>query len=139
MRGSHDFIEKLQRMMDEEKEQFREHGAKRAANDIATIRADIYDLCADIIRKQVANQLHIPDGWEGVKEIKTAAYRVKELSHSDEGRCMSVVKADGEWHVCGAHGGKLPLSRLSVDSLLQVKDALLEVYANIIDWEKQWE
>ena len=51
MRGSREFIEKLQQMLNEKKEQFGEHEAKRADNDITTIRTDINDLCADIVKK----------------------------------------------------------------------------------------
>ena len=40
---------------------------RRSVNDPFTI----YELCADIIYKQISNQMHIPDGFEGVKEIKT--------------------------------------------------------------------
>ena len=47
-----------------------QHEERRSVNDPFTIRTDIYELCADIIYEQISNQMHIPDGFEGVKEIK---------------------------------------------------------------------
>ena len=114
-----------------------QHEKRRSVNDPFTIRTDIYKLCADIIYEQISNQMHIPDGFEGVKEIKTVAYNIEELQ--PESVCLSVVKVNNEWCVCNKSGAQLPISRLQVQSQLNVEDALLKVWADILDWEKQWE
>lgn len=116
---------------------FKGYEERRSVNDPFTIRTDIYKLCSDIIYEQISNQMHIPDDFEGVKEIKTAAYNIEELQ--PESVCLSVVKVNNEWCVCNKSGGLLPISSLQVQSLLNVEDALLEVWADILDWKKQWE
>lgn len=127
-------MEQLQKDL---KRTFKKHEKRRSESDSFTIRTDIYELCADIIYKQISNQMHIPDGFEGVKEIKTAAYNIEELQ--PESVCLSVIKVNYEWCVCNKSGTRLPISSLQVQSLLNVEDALLKVWADILDWEKQWE
>lgn len=116
---------------------FKGYEERRSVSAPFTIRTDIYKLCSDIIYEQISNQMHIPDGFEGVKEIKTAAYNIEELQ--PESVCLSVVKVNNEWCVCNKSGALLPISSLQVQSLLNVEDALLEVWADILDWKKQWE
>ena len=114
-----------------------EFSAKKGANDVVTMRAGIVELCADIVKKQIANQLHIPDNFEGIKEIKTCGYEVEEM---ESGKlCTSVVKSNNEWYACNKDGERLPINRLGVQSLHNVKNALLEVWENILDWEAQWD
>ena len=114
-----------------------EFSAKKGANDVVTMRAGIVELCADIVKKQIANQLHIPDNFEGIKEIKTCDYEVEEMESSK--LCMGVVKVNGEWYACNKDGERLPINRLGVQSLHNVENALLEVWKNILDWEAQWD
>ena len=116
---------------------FKGYEERRSVNDLFTVRTDIYKLCSDIIYEQISNQMHIPDAFEGVKEIKTAAYNIEELQ--PESVCLSVIKVNNEWCVCNKSGALLPISSLQVQSLLNVEDALLEVWADILDWKKQWE
>ena len=111
--------------------------AKKGANDVVTMRAGIVGLCADIVKKQIANQLHVPDNFEGIKEIKTSGYEVEEM---ESGKlCTSVVKSNNEWYACNKDGERLPINRLGVQSLHNVENALLEVWENILDWEAQWD
>lgn len=114
-----------------------EFSAKKGANYVVTMRAGIVGLCADIVKKQIANQLHVPDSFEGVRDIKTSGYEVEEMESSK--LCMGVVKVNGEWHVCNKEGERLPINRLGVQSLHNVENVLLEVWENILDWEAQWD
>ena len=111
--------------------------AKRTDNDCTTILAAVNELCTNIINKQIANQIHIPDEFEGVKEIKTRGYEVGEM---EPGKlCTSVVKTNDEWHVCSEEGKRLPMKSLGLQSLHNVEEALLKVWKDILDWEAQWE
>ena len=114
-----------------------EFSAKKGANDVVTMRAGIVELCADIVKKQIANQLHIPDNFEGIKEIKTCGYEVEEMKESKQ--CTSVVKFNGKWHTCNKDGERLPINRLCLQSLHNVESALLEVWEGILEWEAQWD
>ena len=111
--------------------------AKKGVNDVVTMRAGIVGLCADIVKKQIANQLHIPDNFEGIKEIKTCGYEVEEMKESKQ--CTKVVKAGNVWHACNKEGELLPIDSLGIQSLHNVEDALLEVWENILEWEAQWD
>ena len=111
--------------------------AKKGANDVVTMRAGIVELCADIVKKQIANQLHIPDNFEGIKEIKTCGYEVEEMKENKQ--CTSVVKSNNEWYACNKDGERLPINRLGVQSLHNVENALLEVWEGILEWEAQWD
>ena len=111
--------------------------AKKESNNVVTLRDGIAGLCVDIVKRQVANQLHVPDNFEGIKEIKTCGYEVEEMESSK--LCMGVVKVNGEWHVCNKEGERLPINRLGVQSLHNVENALLEVWENILEWEAQWD
>lgn len=114
-----------------------EFSAKKESNNVVTLRDGIAGLCVDIVKKQVANQLHVPDNFEGVKEIKTGCYDVEEMKESKQ--CTSVVKFNGKWHACNKDGEQLPINSLGVQSLLNVEKALLEVWENILEWEAQWD
>ena len=114
-----------------------EFSAKKGANDVVTMRAGIVGLCADIVKKQIANQLHVPDNFEGVKEIKTCGYEIAEMERGK--LCMGVVKVNGEWYVCNKEGERLPINRLCLQSLHNVESALLEVWEGILEWEAQWD
>ena len=118
------------------KRDVKEYWNKRTVNDHSTNIAAVNELCADIVKKKVANQLHIPENFEGIKEIKTCGYEIEELK--PESLCTKVVKADNEWHICNKEGKLLPINSLGVQSLLNVEEALLEVWENILDWEAQW-
>lgn len=111
--------------------------AKKGVNDVVTMRAGIVGLCADIVKKQIANQLHIPDNFEGIKEIKTCGYEIAEMERGK--LCMDVVKVNTEWNVCNKEGERLPINRLGLQSLHNVESALLEVWEGILDWEAQWD
>lgn len=110
---------------------------KRVADNYSATLAAVNELCADIVKKQIANQLHVPDNFEGVREITTCGYEVDELKKSKQ--CMNIVKLNNEWHVCNKDGERLPINRLSMQSLHNVEDALLEVWECILDWEAQWD
>ena len=110
---------------------------KRVADNHSATLAAVNELCADIVKKQIANQLHLPDNFEGVKEIKTCGYEIAEM---ERGKLyMGVVKVNGEWYVCNKEGERLPINRLGVQSLHNAREALLEVWKNILDWETQWD
>ena len=100
------------------------------------MRDDIAELCGEIVEKLVANQLHIPDHFEGIKEIKTCGYEVEGMESSK--LCMGVVKSNNEWCACNKEGERLPINRLCLQSLHNVESALLEVWEGILDWETQW-
>lgn len=109
-----------------------EFSAKKESNNVVTLRDGIAGLCVDIVKKQVANQLHVPDNFEGVKEIKTGIYHIEEF---DTGiQCMSVVKINDEWNVCNISGETIPIKRLRLQSLLNTKKALEEVWSDIVEW-----
>lgn len=114
-----------------------EFSAKKESNNVVTLRDGIAGLCADIVKKQVANQLHVPDNFEGVKEIKTCGYEIAEMERGK--LCMGVVKVNGEWYVCNKEGERLPINRLCLQSLHNVESALLEVWEGILEWEAQWD
>ena len=97
----------------------------------------VNDLCNSIWKKQIDNQMHIPDSFEGTKVINTCGYEIEEMAQGK--LCMSVVKANDEWHVCNEEGERLPIKSLGMQSQHNVEDALLEVWANILDWEAQWD
>lgn len=111
--------------------------AKNGVNDVVTMRAGIVGLCADIVKKQIANQLHVSDNFEGIKEIKTCGYEVEEMKENKQ--CTSVVKVNGEWYVCNKEGERLPINRLGVQSLHNAREVLLEVWEGILEWEAQWD
>lgn len=90
---------------------------------------------ADICKRQIANQMHFPDNFEGIKVINTCGYDIEKLQPCC--RCVSVVKENDEWHVCNTEGQRLPINGLTLQSLLNVEEALLEVWENIIDWETE--
>ena len=119
------------------REALEKFSAKKESNNVVTLRDGIAGLCADIVRKQVANQLHVPDNFEGVKEIKTCGYEIEEMNDSKQ--CTKVVKAGNEWHAYNKDGEQLPINSLGVQSLLNVEKALLEVWENILEWEAQWD
>lgn len=119
------------------REALEKFSAKKESNNVVTLRDGIAGLCADIVKKQVANQLHVPDNFEGVKEIKTGCYDVEEMKESKQ--CTSVVKSNNEWHAYNKDGEQLPINSLGVQSLLNVEKALLEVWENILEWEAQWD
>ena len=106
-------------------------------NNSPTTVTGVNDLCNSIWKKQIDNQMHIPDCFEGTKVINTCGYEIEEMVPGK--LCMSVVKANDEWHVCNKEGKRLSMSRLSVRSLHNVEEALLEVWENILDWEAQWD
>ena len=114
-----------------------EFSAKKESNSVVTLRDGIAGLCADIVKKQVANQLHVPDNFEGVKEIKTGCYDVEEMKESKQ--CTSVVKFNGKWHACNKDGERLPIDSLGVQSLCNVESALFKVWEGILEWEAQWD
>ena len=123
-------VEALQAALDD-------FSAKKGVNDVVTMRAGIVGLCADIVKKQIANQLHIPDNFEGIKEIKTCGYEVEEMKESKQ--CTSVVKFYGKWHACNKDGERLPIDSLGVQSLCNVESALFKVWEGILEWEAQWD
>ena len=106
-------------------------------NEIDTTVTEIYDLCDSIWKKQIDNQMHIPDGFDGTKKICTCEYIAEELQ--PERNCTCVVKESGAWSVCNNGGKRLPLSNLKQQSLLNVKNALLKVWEDILEWEAQWD
>lgn len=97
----------------------------------------INDLYNSIWKKQIENQMHIPESFEGTKVIDTCRYEIEEMAPYK--LCMGVVKANDEWHVCNEEGERLPINSLGMQSQHNVEDALLEVWANILDWEAQWD
>ena len=105
-------------------------------NNTPTTVTGINDLCNSIWKKQIENQMHIPESFEGTKVIDTCGYEIEEMAQGKI--CMGVVKANDEWHVCNEEGERLPINSLGMQSLHNVEDALLEVWANILDWEAQW-
>ena len=111
--------------------------AKKESNNVVTLRDGIAGLCVDIVKKQVANQLHVPDNFEGVKEIKTGSYDVEEMKESKQ--CTSVVKFNGKWHACNKDGERLPIDILGMQSLRNVESALFKVWEGILEWEAQWD
>lgn len=110
---------------------------KRVADNHSATLAAVNELCADIVKKQIANQLHVPDNFERVKEIKTCGYEIAEMERGK--LCMGVVKVNGEWYVCNNEGERLPINRLCLQSLHNVESALLEVWEGILEWEAQWD
>ena len=110
--------------------------AKKDSKNVFALRDDIAGLCADIVKKQMANQLHVPDNFEIVKEIKTCGYEIAEMERGK--LCMGVVKSNNEWYACNKDGEWLPINRLCLQSLHNVESALLEVWEGILDWEAQW-
>ena len=114
-----------------------EFSAKKESNNVVTLRDGIAGLCVDIVKKQVANQLHVPDNFEGVKEIKTGCYDVEEMKESKQ--CTSVVKFNGKWHTCNKDGERLPIDILGMQSLRNVESALFKVWEGILEWEAQWD
>ena len=110
---------------------------KRVADNHSATLAAVNELCADIVKKQVANQLHVPDNFEGVKEIKTGCYDVEEMKESKQ--CTSVVKFNGKWHACNKDGERLPIDILGMQSLRNVESALFKVWEGILEWEAQWD
>lgn len=111
--------------------------SKKGVNNVVTMRDDIARLCADIVKKQVANQLHVPDNFEGIKEIKTCGYEVEEMKESKQ--CTSVVKFNGKWHACNKDGERLPIDGLGLQSLRNVESELFKVWDGILEWEAQWD
>lgn len=110
---------------------------EQTIKEMEALRAALNELCAAIIKKQIANQLHIPDNFNGIKEIKTCGYEVEEMEPSK--LCMGVVKVNAEWYVCNKEGELLPINSLGVQSLHNVENALLKVWECILDWEAQWD
>lgn len=106
-------------------------------NNSPTTVTGINDLCNSIWKKQIENQMHIPESFEGTKVIDTCGYEIEEMAQDKI--CMGVVKANVEWHVCNKEGERLPINSLGMQSQHNVEDALLEVWANILDWEAQWD
>lgn len=119
------------------KRDVKEYWKKRVVNDHSTILAAVNELCAYIVKKQVANQLHVPDNFEGIKEIKTCGYEVEEMKESEQ--CTSVVKFNGKWHACNKDGERLPIDGLGLQSLRNVESALFKVWDGILEWEAQWD
>ena len=97
----------------------------------------VNDLCNSIWKKQIENQMHIPESFEGTKVIDTCKYEIEEMAQGKI--CMGVVKANDEWHVCNEEGERLPINSLGMQSLHNVEDALLEVWKGILEWEAQWD
>ena len=110
---------------------------KRVADNHSATLAAVNELCADIVKKQIVNQLHVPDDFEGVKEIKTCGYEIEEMKENKQ--CTSVVKSNNEWHACNKDDERLPINRLCLQSLHNVESALLEVWEGILEWEAQWD
>ena len=106
-------------------------------NNTPTTVTGINDLCNSIWKKQIENQMHIPDSFEGTKVIDTCGYEIEEMVQGKI--CMGVVKAYDEWHVCNEEGERLPINSLGMQSLHNVEDALLEVWEGILEWEAQWD
>ena len=106
-------------------------------NNSPTTVTGINYLCNSICKKQIENQMHIPESFDGMKVIDTCRYEIEEMVPCK--LCMSVVKANDEWHVCNEEGEQLPINSLGMHSLHNVEVALLEVWANILDWEAQWD
>lgn len=106
-------------------------------NNSPTTVTGINDLCNSIWKKQIENQMHIPESFEGTKVIDTRGYEIEEMAQGKI--CMGVVKANDEWHVCNEEGERLPINSLGMQSLHNVEDALLEVWEGILDWEAQWD
>ena len=106
-------------------------------NNSPTTVTGINDLCNSIWKKQIENQMHIPESFEGTKVIDTCKYEIEEMVPCK--LCMSVVNANDEWHVCNEEGERLPINSLGMQSLHNVEDALLEVWKGILEWEAQWD
>lgn len=106
-------------------------------NNSPTTVTGINDLCNSIWKKQIENQMHIPESFEGTKVIDTCRYEIEEMAPYK--LCMGVVKANDEWHVCNEEGERLPINSLGMKSLHNVEDALLEVWKGILEWEAQWD
>ena len=105
-------------------------------NNTPTTATGIKDLCNSIWKKQIENQMHIPDSFEGAKVINTCGYEIEEMAPGK--LCMGVVMVNNEWHVCNKEGERLPINSLGAQSLHNVEEALLEVWECILDWEAQW-
>ena len=106
-------------------------------NNSPTTVTGINDLCNSIWKKQIENQMHIPESFEGTKVIYTCKYEIEEMVPCK--LCMSVVKSNDEWHVCNEEGEQLPINSLGMQSLHNVEEVLLEVWEGILDWEAQWD
>ena len=106
-------------------------------NNSPTTVTGVNDLCNSIRKKQIDNQMHIPESFEGTKVIDTCGYEIEEMVPCK--LCMSVVKANDEWHVCNEEGERLPINSLGMQSLHNVEEVLLEVWEGILEWEAQWD
>ena len=101
--------------------------------DNNALRCTIDELCVFTVKKQMSNQMHTPDGYGGVKEIKTETFPIA----CDE-CCRLVKKDDGHWSVATADGTTLPTATLPTESLRAVATALLDTIAGIHAWEQEW-
>ena len=106
-------------------------------NNSPTTVTGINDLCNSIWKKQMENQMHIPESFDGMKVIDTCRYEIEEMVPCK--LCMCVVKANNEWHACNEEGEQLPINSLGVHSLHNVEEVLLEVWEGILEWEAQWD
>ena len=93
----------------------------------------IDELCSFTVKKQMDNQMHTPDGFGGVTEIKTQPFTI----HC--GECDKLVKnSDGNWNIATTDGTTLPVTTLPTEALRATAIALLDTIASIHQWEQEW-
>lgn len=111
--------------------------AKRAfalqatAND--ALHGLIDELCTFVIKKQMDNQMHTPDGFDGITEIKPKPFTI----HC--GECDKFVKDEyGNWSIATSYCTTLPTATLPIGALRAAAIALLDTIAGIHAWEQEW-
>ena len=111
--------------------------AKRAfalqATDNDALRSLIDELCAFVVKKQIDNQMHTPDGFGGVTEIKTKPFTI----YCSE--CDKFVKDDDDnWSIVTNDCTTLPTAMLPIETQRSAAIALLDTIAGIHQWEQEW-
>ena len=97
----------------------------------------IDELCAFTVRKQMDNQLHTPDDFCGIKDIKTKPFAIACDAYS--GECKNLVKDnDGHWNIATTSGTTLPAAQLPIEALRTVAITMLDTIAGIHAWELEW-
>ena len=111
--------------------------AKRAfalqATDNCALCSLIDELCTFAVKKQMDNQMHTPDGFGGIKELKTKPFTI----HC--GECDKFVKDDdGNWSIATSYCTTIATTTLPIEALHAAAIALLDTIADIHQWEQEW-
>ena len=105
--------------------------------DNNALRCTIDELCVFTVKKQMSNQMHTPDGYGGITEIKTPPFVIACDAFS--GECNKFVKdCEEHWSITTAKGTTLPTSTLPTEALRAAATALLDTIAGIHAWEQEW-